>query len=364
MENKYDYLIVGAGIFGAVCARELTDIGKKVLVIDKRSHIGGNCYTEEIENIHVHKYGAHIFHTNDKDVWDWVNKFTSFNNYRHQVVANYLGEIYSLPFSMWTFSQMWGVSLPEEAQLIIESQKYVGVPGNLEEQALSLVGSDIYEKLVKHYTEKQWGKKSTELPTSIIKRLPVRFTYNSSYFDDKFQGIPVNGYTQMFNNILEGIDIKLSVDFFENKNELTKLAPNIIYTGPIDKFFDYKYGKLEYRTVKFENFLLDKENFQGCSVMNFTDDKTKYTRIIEHKHFDNKNQKKTYISYEYSDNTSSEGDPYYPINNEKNTKIYKSYFEDSKLLTNVYFGGRLAEYRYYDMHQVIASALKMCNTLK
>ena len=356
-------LIIGAGPFGSVCARTLHDAGYEITVIDKRSHIGGNCYTEEIENIHVHKYGAHIFHTNDKDVWDWVNKFTSFNNYRHQVVANYLGEIYSLPFSMWTFSQMWGVSLPEEAQSIIESQKYVSVPENLEEQALSLVGSDVYEKLIKGYTEKQWGKKTTELPASIIKRLPVRFTYNSSYFDDKFQGIPVNGYTKMFEKILDGINVILNVDFFEDKDFYENNYDIIIYTGPIDKFFDYKYGKLEYRTVKFENFLLDKENFQGCSVMNFTDDKTKYTRIIEHKHFDNKNQKKTYISYEYPVEYDGTNEPFYPICDEQNNKIYSLYKKESDELEKYHFGGRLATYKYYDMHQVIAAAFTLCKKL-
>lgn len=362
-QNKlYDYLIVGAGFYGAICAHELVKRGKSVLVIEKRDHIGGNCYTRNLEGVHVHEYGPHIFHTNDKKIWDWINQFAEFNNYKNTPVANYKGEIYSLPFSMWTFAQMWGVKTPEEAKAKIESQRYDGKVTNLEEQALSLVGKDIYEKLIKGYTTKQWRKDPKELPASIIKRLPVRFTYDNNYFNDKYQGIPVGGYTQIFEKLFEGVNIKYNVDYFEDRAQWDAVAENIIYTGPIDKFFDYAFGDLEYKSIRWENELMAKDNHQGCAVMNYTDVEVPYTRVIEHKYFDDQNQKVTYVSKEFPQEYKRGVEPFYPVNDETNTAIYKKYKEMADALPNVHFGGRLATYKYYDMHQVIASALHNLET--
>ena len=357
-DNKfYDYVIVGAGLYGAICAYELTKSGKSVLVIEKRDHIGGNCYTKNVEGIHVHEYGPHIFHTNNKFIWDWINQFVEFNNYKNTPVANYKGEIYSLPFSMWTFNQMWGVKTPSEAMSIIESQRYEGKVSNLEEQALSLVGKDIYEKLIKGYTTKQWRKDPKELPASIIKRIPVRFTYDNNYFNDKYQGIPIGGYTQIFEQLLDGVDVKFNIDYFENRSHWDTIAKNVIYTGPIDKFFDYKHGDLEYKSIRWENELLDTDNHQGCAVMNYTDVETPHTRIIEHKYFDDQNQKTTYISKEFPQEYNRDIDPFYPVNDDINNETYRKYKAMADALPNVHFGGRLATYKYYDMHQVIASAL-------
>lgn len=358
---KYNYLIIGSGIFGSVCARELTDKGYKCLVIEKRNHIGGNCYTEKIEGINFHKYGAHIFHTSNKEVWDYVNKFVEFNSYKHHVLANYNNKLYSLPFNMFTFNQLWGVNTPKEAQNIIEQQRFKGEPSNLEEQALSLVGKDIYEKLIKGYTEKQWMKSCNELPPFIIKRLPVRFNFDNNYFFDPYQGIPKNGYTELFEQLLDGIEVKLNTDYFESKKYFDSLAKNIIYTGPIDKFYNYCFGELEYRPLKFEHDILDQENYQGHSVINYTEYRVPYTRIIEHKHFNNDVSSKTIITKEYPIEWNKNEEPYYPINDELNNKKYSQYKELASKETNIIFGGRLAEYKYYDMHQVIESAL---NTIK
>ena len=376
--KKYDYLCVGAGLFGAVVAHELTKKGKKVLVIDKRDHIAGNVYTEDVDGINVHKYGAHIFHTNNKKVWDYVQQFAEFNRYTNSPVANYKGELYSLPFNMYTFNKMWGVITPDEAKAKIEEQKKDAlsemaekrgvsleefVPENLEEQAISLVGTDIYEKLIKGYTKKQWGRECTELPSFIIKRLPVRLTFDNNYFNAKYQGIPMGGYTAMVEKMLEGIEVKLGVDYFENKNELNSLAEKIIYTGPIDAYFDYKLGRLEYRTVRFDTEKLDCSNFQGNAVVNYTDSDTPFTRIIEHKWFEfgkNKDQEEiptTVISREYSKEWEEGDEPYYPVNDDKNNNLYLSYKELAEKEENVVFGGRLGEYKYYDMDTVIESAL-------
>jgi len=354
---KYDYLIVGAGPFGSVCAYELTKQGKKCLVIDKRETIGGNCYTEDINGIHVHKYGAHIFHTNDKKLWDYVNQFASFRQYTHNVIANYKGDMYTLPFNMWTFNQMWGVTEPEQAKEKIESQKFEGNITNLEEQALSLVGKDVYEKLIKGYTEKQWNRSCVDLPPSIIKRLPVRFTWDSNYFNDKYTGMPIGGYTQIFQKMLEGIDIKLNVDYFDKKDYYDSIASKIIYTGPIDKFFNYKFGKLQYKSLRWETDNLEQDNFQGNPVINYTDAEVPYTRILEHKWFDPQNQKGTIISKEYSVDYDGNNEPYYPIRDQDNLEIYNKYYNLTLNLDNYIFGGRLATYVYYDMHQVIAQAL-------
>ena len=359
---KYDYLIVGAGLFGAVFARQMADAGKKVVVIDKRDHIGGNVYTEEIEGIQVHKYGAHIFHTNDKKVWEYVNRFAEFNRYTNSPVANYKGELYSLPFNMYTFNKMWGVITPEEAKAkIAEQRAAAGItePKNLEEQAISLVGIDIYEKLVKNYTEKQWGRPCTELPSFIIRRLPVRFTFDNNYFNALYQGIPIGGYTSMVERMLDGVDVELNADYFENKERYDALAERIVYTGPIDRYFDYCYGYLGYRSVRFETEILDTENYQGNAVINYTDRDTPYTRIIEHKHFEFGTQEKTVISREYSREWQPGIEPYYPINDEKNSELYERYKALAKGENKTIFGGRLAEYRYYDMDAVIASALKV-----
>lgn len=360
--SKYDYIIVGAGFFGAICAYELNKRGKSVLVLEKRKHIGGNSHTEDVAGIHVHTYGPHIFHTNDKRIWDYINQFAEFNQFQLNPVANYNDEIYSLPFNMWTFNQMWGVTTPKEAKEKIDSQRYDGKVTNLEEQALSLVGTDIYEKLIKGYTTKQWRKDPKELPASIIKRLPVRFTYDNNYFNDKYQGIPIGGYTQIFEKMLDGIKVYTDCDYLENKGYWDELADKVIYTGPIDKYFNYEFGDLEYKSVRWENEYLDKDNYQGCAVMNYTDIETPYTRIIEHKYFDNQNQKATYISREYPQEYKRGVEPFYPVNDTINNEKYKKY---KKLADNdnVIFGGRLAEYKYYDMHQVIASALKKVKTL-
>ncbi|WP_261010251.1 UDP-galactopyranose mutase [Streptococcus mitis] len=359
----YDYLVVGAGLFGAVFAHEAALKGKKVKVIEKRNHIAGNIYTREEEGIQVHQYGAHIFHTSDKEIWDYVNQFAEFNRYTNSPVANYKGEIYNLPFNMNTFNKLWGVVTPAEAQAKIDEQRAVlngKTPENLEEQAISLVGTDIYEKLIKDYTEKQWGKPTTELPAFIIRRLPVRLTYDNNYFNDTYQGIPIGGYTQIVEKMLdhENIDVETNVDFFENKEQYLKDFPKIVFTGMIDEFFDYKLGELEYRSLRFENETLDMENYQGNAVVNYTDSETPYTRIIEHKHFEFGTQPKTIITKEHSKTWEKGDEPYYPVNNDRNNHLYKSYKKLADEQGNVIFGGRLGHYRYYDMHQVIGAALQ------
>ena len=365
----YDYLVVGSGLYGAIFAHEAKKAGKSVLVIDKRQNIAGNVYTEDVEGIHVHKYGAHIFHTNNKKVWNYITRFAEFNRFTNSPVANYKGELYSLPFNMYTFNKMWGVVTPEEAAAKIEEQKKeAGItdPKNLEEQAISLVGRDIFEKLVKGYTEKQWGRDCKDLPAFIIKRLPVRLTFDNNYFNALYQGIPVGGYTKMVANLLEGIEVRLNTDYLENKAELDALAEKVIYTGPVDAYFDYKLGTLEYRSVRFETELLDKPNFQGNAAVNYTDRETPWTRIIEHKWFefgkdDNGNDlPKTVISREYSSEWKPGDEPYYPVNDEKNGKVYAEYKKLADQEEKVIFGGRLGEYKYYDMDAVIDSALKMC----
>ncbi|VKV01840.1 UDP-galactopyranose mutase [Streptococcus pneumoniae] len=359
----YDYLVVGAGLFGAVFAHEAALKGKKVKVIEKRNHIAGNIYTREEEGIQVHQYGAHIFHTSDKEIWDYVNQFAEFNRYTNSPVANYKGEIYNLPFNMNTFNKLWGVVTPAEAQAKIEEQRAIlngKTPENLEEQAISLVGTDIYEKLIKDYTEKQWGKPTTELPSFIIRRLPVRLTYDNNYFNDTYQGIPIGGYTQIVEKMLghENIDVETNVDFFVNKEQYLKDFPKIVFTGMIDEFFDYKLGELEYRSLRFENETLDMENYQGNAVVNYTDAETPYTRIIEHKHFEFGSQAKTIITKEHSKTWEKGDEPYYPVNNDRNNHLYKSYKKLADEQGNVIFGGRLGHYRYYDMHQVIGVALQ------
>lgn len=363
MNSAYDYLVVGSGLFGAVFAHEAKEAGKKVLVIDKRPNIGGNVYTEEIEGINVHKYGAHIFHTNDKKVWEYITAFAEFNRFTNSPVANYKGELYSLPFNMYTFNKMWGVVTPEEAAEKIEEQKKaagITEPKNLEEQAISLVGTDIYEKLIKGYTEKQWGRPCTELPAFIIKRLPVRYTFDNNYFNALYQGIPVGGYTKMVENMLEGIEVRLNVDYLENKAEYDGLADKVIFTGPIDAYFGYSLGELQYRSVRFETEVLDMPNFQGNAAVNYTDSETPWTRIIEHKWFEFGTQPKTVISREYSSEWKLGDEPYYPVNDERNGKLYEEYKKLAEAEKNVIFGGRLGEYKYYDMDKVIASALELC----
>lgn len=363
----YDYLVVGAGLFGSVFAREAKDKGYSVLVVDKRDHIAGNVYTRKVEGINFHQYGAHIFHTNNKEVWDYVNKFITFNRFTNSPVANYKGELYSLPFNMYTFNKMWGVITPDEAKAKIEEQRkeVVGEPENLEEQAISLVGRDIYEKLIKGYTEKQWGRDCKDLPSFIIKRLPVRFTFDNNYFNALYQGIPVGGYTKMVEKMLEGIEVRLNTDYLTNKEELDDIAKKVIYTGAIDAYYDYKLGTLEYRSVRFENEVLDMPNFQGNAAVNYTDRETPYTRIIEHKWFEfgkdeNGNDlPKTIISKEYSSEWKPGDEPYYPVNDERNSKLYAEYKALSLNEDKVIFGGRLGEYKYYDMDAVIDSALKM-----
>ena len=359
-QKQFDYLIVGAGMFGATFARLCTDSGKTCLVIDKRPHIAGNCYTENIEGINVHTYGPHIFHCNDSEIWQFVNRFSRFNNFRNSPIAFHSGKAYSLPFSMYTFNQMWGVTSPVDALAKIESQrlKLDREPANLEEQALVLVGKDIYELLIKDYTRKQWQKDPKELPASIIKRLPVRLTWDNNYFNDKYQGIPVGGYTALFENMLDGIEVRTSVDYLADRANLNALAKKIVFTGKIDEYYDYCFGELEYRTLKFDNELLDQENYQGNAVINYTEANVPWTRIIEHKHFEPKIlTSKTYITREIPDDWSREKIPYYPIGDEHNIKIWRQYNNLAELETNVIFGGRLAEYRYYDMHQVIGSAM-------
>ena len=356
---KYDYLIVGAGLFGATLARILKDAGKALIVIDKRDHVGGNIYTENIEGVQVHKYGAHIFHTNNKQVWDFVNRFAEFNNYINSPVASYKGELYSLPFNMYTFNKMWGVITPQEAEQKIAEQREAAKiqdPQNLEEQAISLVGTDIYEKLIKGYTQKQWGRPCNELPSFIIKRLPVRFTFNNNYFNAAYQGIPINGYTDMIEKMLDGIEVRLNTDYFTERDPLNKLADKIVFTGPIDAYFDYCFGTLSYRSVRFETEVLDMPNYQGNAVINYTDIDVPYTRIIEHKHFVFGQQEKTVISREYSQEWTKNEEPYYPVNDSKNNALYEKYYSLAKKERNVIFGGRLGQYRYFDMDAVILSA--------
>ena len=357
---KYDYLIVGSGLFGSVFAHEATKRGKKCLVIDKRNHKGGNVFCENIEGINIHKYGAHIFHTNDKEIWNYVNQFAEFNHYINSPLANSKGKLYNLPFNMNTFYQLWKTKTPEEAQEKIQKQvDEFGTknPKNLEEQAISLVGKDIYETLIKEYTEKQWGIKATELPSFIIKRLPVRFTYDNNYFTDKYQGIPIGGYNIIIEKMLENIDTKLNCNFFSDKNYYESLAHKIVFTGRIDEYFNYCFGKLEYRSLHFENIILEQENFQGNAVVNYNDKEIPYTRIIEHKHFEFGKQKKTIITKEYPTKWEEGMEAYYPINDNPNQEIYLKYKKETEKQNNMIFGGRLAEFKYYDMHQVIASAL-------
>ena len=365
---KYDYLIVGSGLYGAIFAHEAKAKGKSVLVVDKRPNIAGNVYTEKQEGINVHMYGAHIFHTNDKRVWNYITQFAEFNRFTNSPVANYKGELYSMPFNMYTFNKMWGVVTPEEAAAKIEEQKkeITGEPKNLEEQAISLVGRDIYEKLVKGYTEKQWGRDCKELPAFIIKRLPVRLTFDNNYFNALYQGIPIGGYTKMVENLLDGIEVRLNTDYLEHKAELDALADKVVYTGPIDAYFGFKLGTLEYRSVCFENETLDIPNFQGNAAVNYTDRETPWTRIIEHKWFefgkdeDGNDLPKTIISREYSSEWKAGDEPYYPVNDEKNGQLYAKYKELADKETGVIFGGRLGEYKYYDMDTTIASVLDMC----
>ena len=366
--KKYDYLVVGSGLYGAVFAREAKKAGKSVLVIDKRPNIAGNVYTEDVEKIHVHKYGAHIFHTNNKKVWNYITQFAEFNRFTNSPVANYKGELYSLPFNMYTFNKMWGVVTPAEAMAKIEEQRkeIVGEPKNLEEQAISLVGRDIFEKLVKGYTEKQWGRDCKELPAFIIKRLPVRLTFDNNYFNALYQGIPIGGYTKLIENVLEGIEVRLNTDYLENKSDWDSLAEKIIYTGPIDAYFDYKLGTLEYRSVRFETELLEQPNFQGNAAVNYTDRETPWTRIIEHKWFEfgkdvaGNELPKTVISREYSSEWKPGDEPYYPVNDNKNGELYEKYKKLADKEEETIFGGRLGEYKYYDMDATIDSVLNLC----
>jgi UDP-galactopyranose mutase len=362
--GEYDYLIVGSGLFGSVFAHEIKKNGMKSLVLEKRNHIGGNVFTENIENINVHKYGAHIFHTNDKEVWDYIHQFSEINRYTNSPVAIYKDKLYNLPFNMNTFYQMWGVKTPKKAKQIIESQKKevnLTNPSNLEEQAISLVGYDIYEKLIKGYTEKQWGKKCIDLPSFIIKRLPVRFTYDNNYFNDKYQGIPIGGYTKIIEKLLDGIEIKLNTDFFSNKEKWIEIADKIIYTGMIDQYFDYCFGELEYRSLRFESEIKNISNYQGNAVINYTEDKIPYTRIIEHKHFENVQSYKTVITREYPMKWKKGDEAYYPINDKRNSEIFQKYKNLGDNEKNVIFGGRLATYQYYDMWEVIKEALNTVN---
>ncbi|HXH99816.1 MAG TPA: UDP-galactopyranose mutase [Sphingobacteriaceae bacterium] len=359
-QKKYDYLIVGSGLFGAVFYHELRKRGKTCLVIDKRAHWGGNIYCEKIEDINVHKYGAHIFHTNDRKIWEYVNSFVEFNRYTNSPVAIYKDKLYNLPFNMNTFYQLWGVHTPADAKKIIDQQiaeSGITNPGNLEEQAISLVGTDIYFKLIKEYTEKQWGRKATELPSFIIKRLPVRFTFDNNYFSDKYQGIPIGGYNKLTEGLLNGADVRLNTDYFEDRNELDNLAERIVFTGKIDQFYNYRFGQLEYRSLDFKHETLAIENYQGNAVVNYTEGIVPYTRIIEHKHFEFGTQPATVITKEYSSEWSQSKEPYYPVNDNRNSELLVKYKYLADHEKKVIFGGRLAEYRYYDMHQVIGSAL-------
>jgi UDP-galactopyranose mutase len=365
MPQKYNYIIVGSGLFGSICAHELTKAGYKCLVLEKRNHIGGNCYTENKDGINIHTYGAHIFHTSNEKVWEWVNQFVSFNNFINHPVANYKGEIYSLPFNMWTFSKLWNITHPDQAKEIIKQQSSnIGEPNNLEEQAIKLVGVDVYEKLIKGYTTKQWRKNPKELPKEIIKRLPIRFNYDNNYFNDKYQGIPIGGYTQIFEKLLNGIEVKLGVDYLKDKDHWDNQAEKIIYTGPVDAYFNYQFGELEYKTTKFKHEKLKTDNFQGVAVMNYTDEETLYTRCIEHKHFEFTDSPITWITWEYPTKYKAQTtEPYYPMNDTKNIFNYSQYKNLADQESNVIFGGRLAEYKYYDMHQVIESALNFINKL-
>lgn len=363
----FDYLIVGAGLYGAVCANELKKTGKKVLVIERRQHIGGNIYTEQIENINVHKYGAHIFHTSNKEIWNYINEFAEFNHYINAPVAIYKDELYNLPFNMNTFSKLWGIRTPEEAHRMIEKERaeyYVEEPQNLEEQAINLVGKTVYEKLIKGYTSKQWGRDCRDLPAFIIKRLPVRFTFNNNYFNDRFQGIPIGGYTNIIEKMLDGVEVRLNTDFLENREYFESIAKRVIYTGPIDSYFDYKFGTLEYRSVRFETKVLDINNYQGNAVVNYTDEAVPYTRIIEHKHFEfDVTSPKTVISYEYSSAWKKGDEPYYPVNDLKNSELYLRYFAIADKHEKVIFGGRLGSYKYLDMDKVIQEALTLTKSL-
>lgn len=360
---KYDYLIVGTGLFGSIFAYEAHKRGKKCLIIDKRDHIGGNIYTKNVEGINVHQYGAHIFHTNNNEVWKYINQFAEFNRYTNSPVAIYKNELYNMPFNMNTFNKLWGVITPKEAKNKIEEEKKksgITEPNNLEEQAISLVGQTIYEKLVKGYTQKQWGKKATELPSFIIKRLPVRFTYDNNYFNDIYQGIPIGGYTQIIEKMLKGIKVRLNTDFFENREYFENIADKIVFTGMIDKYYNYKYGELEYRSLRFETEILDEKNFQGNAVVNYTEFEIPYTRIIEHKHFEfDEISPKTVITKEYPDTWTRDKEPYYPINDDKNNQLYKKYEKLAKTDSKVIFGGRLGKYKYYDMDKVIEEALNL-----
>jgi len=362
----YDFLIVGSGLFGAAFAHKAVKAGKKVLVVEKRSHIGGNIYTENIEGINVHKYGAHIFHTDNKEVWDYVNSLAEFNNYVNSPIANYKGEIYNMPFNMNTFSKMWNIATPKQAQEIIEAQKkeIKGEPSNLEEQAISLVGRDVYEKLVKGYTEKQWGKSCSELPSFIIRRLPVRYTYDNNYFNDRYQGIPMGGYTAIIEKMLEGAEVRLNTDFLRNKDELCGLADKVIYTGMIDEYFDYCLGHLEYRSLKFESKVMYEQNYQGNAVVNYTDSDTAFTRVIEHKHFEFGKQEKTVVTWEYPKKWEIGDEPYYAVNDNRNNELYSRYAELAEKEEKIYFGGRLGSYKYYDMDDVIIEAWKAWDKLK
>jgi UDP-galactopyranose mutase len=366
MNLNYDFLIVGAGPFGSVCARKLTDAGYSCLVVDKRSHIAGNCHTNEKDGIHIHTYGPHIFHTSNEDVWSYVNKFADFNNFVLTPIANYKGELYPLPFNMWTFNALWGVNTPVEAKKVIASQssEITDEPSNLEEQAIKTVGRDVYNTLIKGYTAKQWMKDPKELPASIIKRLPVRFTYDNNYFNDKYQGIPIGGYTKLFEKMLDGVEVRLGVDYLKGKDYYDLIAKNVIYTGPIDEYFGYKYGELEYKTTRFEHKRLNQDNHQGCAVMNYTDQEVPYTRTIEHKHFDWVDNGVTWITKEYPTKyKAGKTEPYYPVNDQENNDKYSKYLELANSLENVYFGGRLAEYKYYDMDDVIESALNKVKSI-
>ncbi len=363
---EYDYLIVGSGLFGSIIAHEMTKKGKKCLVIEKRSHIGGNVYTENTENINVHRYGAHIFHTNSREVWEYINQFADFNRYTNSPVANYKGELYNLPFNMNTFYQMWKVKTPEEARAKIEEQKrefHIENPQNLEEQAISLIGKDIYEKLIKGYTEKQWGRECRDLPAFIIKRLPVRYTFDNNYFNDLYQGIPIGGYTRIIEKMLEGIEVKLDTDFFDDRDRWLNIADKIVFTGMIDQYFDYRYGELEYRGLEFEFETLDMENYQGNAVINYTDAETPFTRIIEHKHFEGADCPKTVITREYPKTWVKGEEAYYPMNDDKNSQLFEKYRELAEKEDNVIFGGRLGMYQYFDMWQVIDEALKLVRDL-
>lgn len=356
---KYDYFIVGAGLYGSILAYRAHKAGKRVVVIDKRPHVGGNLYCEEIEGIQVHKYGPHIFHTSNKKVWDFVNSLVPFNHFRYCPLAYYKGNLYHLPFNMNTFYELWGTKTPDEAKAMIDKQcsEIKGEPQNLEEQAISLVGREVYEKLIKCYTEKQWGRDCRELPSFIIKRLPVRYCYNNNYFNDCYQGIPIGGYNKIFDALLDGIEVRTSCNFFDNRAEYEGLADKIIYCGPIDEYFDFKYGYLEYRSLRFEEEVLDKDSFQGNIAVNYTDHDHPYTRIVEHKYFEFGTQPKTVITKEYSQEWKSGMEPYYPVNDERNSAVYEKYKADADKLKNVMFCGRLAEYKYYDMHKIVELAL-------